>query len=321
MDKHTRFTLINLSIIALFATGMLAFISHNTNQLQQELNTNTKALQTSIDQTKKEITGEINTLEKAVTEADNKLEQTITGSITSVEQQIDSTRKEQEHAIKTINTQLDENNQRINTFEDQIKDINIKNKDFTSIIKDVLKAVVTIKTDKGIGSGVIVNDKGYIVTNYHVLDGATQAGLKTYDQRTYAIKVIGSEKNSDIAVIKIEPTLSLKALAFEITNIHVGDKVIAVGNPAGLEFSVTEGIISATDRKGNNGVTYIQTDVSINPGNSGGPLINIQGKIVGINTMKKNDMEGLGFAIHADNVERIVSQIIGQHEAQEQSNP
>ncbi|MBI4141336.1 trypsin-like peptidase domain-containing protein, partial [Candidatus Woesearchaeota archaeon] len=280
----------------------------------QELQNNIKTLQTSIDNTKQDITKNINTLQNTVAEADKKLEQTITGSITSVEQKLATTKQEQEQAIKTINTQFEE---KINTFEEQIKNINIKNKDFTSIIREVVKAVVTIKTDKGIGSGVIINEKGYIVTNYHVLNEATQAGLRTYDQKTYPVKVIGSEQNSDIAVLKIDSTLPLKALKFEITNIHVGDKVIAVGNPAGLEFSVTEGIISATDRKGSNGVTYLQTDVPINPGNSGGPLVNINGKIVGINTMKKNNMEGLGFAIHADNVERIVEEMIRQYEGQQ----
>ncbi|MBI4140526.1 trypsin-like peptidase domain-containing protein [Candidatus Woesearchaeota archaeon] len=317
MDKHTRFTLINLGIITLFAISMLIFNYQNTKDLKEEFKQQTTTIQQSIDQTKQDITGQITTLKTSVAQADQKLEEKITGSITSVEKQIDTTKKQQEQALQTLTTQLDQNNQRISTFEDQLKNINIKNKDFTNIIQDTLKAVVTIKTDKGIGSGVIINPKGYIVTNYHVLDGATQAGLKTYDQRTYAIKVIGTEKNSDIAVLKIEPTLTLKALSFEITNIHIGDNVIAVGNPAGLEFSVTEGIISATDRKGNNGVTYLQTDVPINPGNSGGPLVNIHGKIVGINTMKRNDMEGLGFAIHADNVERITEEIIKQYEGQQ----
>jgi len=317
MDTLTRHNLIHISILFIITISFFLYTEHTAQQLNTEFNNKITVLKEQLSTTQKELDNEINTLETKVTTENQKLEQQITGSITTVQEKIDQTRQQQQNEINNLGNKVAESTEKLSTFEEQLKNVNIKNKDFTMIIKDILKTVVTIKTDKAVGSGVIIDDSGYLVTNYHVLDGASQAALRTYDNKLYPVQVIGAEKNADIAVIKINPTLPLKALGFERTKINIGDKVIAVGNPAGLEFSVTEGIISATERINNNGIKYIQTDVPINPGNSGGPLVNIYGKIVGINTMKKSDMEGIGFAVHAAVVEDIAEHIIQEYEKQQ----
>lgn len=324
MEQTTKTILLNTGITLILVLALFSYEKITTNKLQTDLNTNVSRLNTNILQTKQELGAQVTTLQSYVDTQNEQLQTEMTGRITHVENKLNITRKEQQQSIKEVSGKIEqvqqENTQRMSEFEDQLKTIKIKNKDFTAIIQDILKSVTTIKTDKSLGSGVIISDKGYIVTNFHVIDGATQAGLRTYDNKVYAVKIIGVEKNTDIAVLKIEPQTTLTALEFETTQIKVGDPVIAVGNPAGLEFSVSEGIISATDRTNSNGIKYIQTDVPINPGNSGGPLVNIKSKIVGINTMKKEGMEGLGFAIHAEVVKQIADKIIQQYEQAQGTN-
>ena len=192
-----------------------------------------------------------------------------------------------------------------------LKDVQIKSQDFSSIIEETLESIVSIQTNLGLGSGAIVAIEGYIVTNFHVVDGINAAAVITYKKGTFPIRIVKADQRLDLAVLKIDG--EFKPLEFEDSRlVKVGDKVIALGNPNGLSFTVTEGIVSQVNRD-LSGVSYplLQTDVSINPGNSGGPLVNIQGKIVGINRLKIKDFEGLGFAIPADMVKKFVTQAIG----------
>ena len=183
-------------------------------------------------------------------------------------------------------------------------------------MRDVVKSVVTIKTNLGQGSGFIVDEEGYVVTNYHVISGITNAGIFTYEGSLYQVKLVDYDSTIDIAILKMVTSDIFDALEFGDSNdIDVGQRVIAVGNPAGLDFSVTEGIISATNRKGSNGVEYIQTDVPINPGNSGGPLIDSGGEVIGVNTWKISGLEGIGFAIAANEVDNIISGAIAEDKA------
>ena len=176
-----------------------------------------------------------------------------------------------------------------------------------------MQSVVSVSTNLGQGSGVIVNTKGYIVTNLHVISGASTIRATTYSGKTYNVNAIaGYDELADIAVLKINAP-DLKALNFgDSDELKVGEKVIAAGNPAGLAFTVTEGIVSAFRISQN--IDYIQTDVPINPGNSGGPLINAKAEIVGINNFKIGGFEGLGFAISSNNVESVVNKIISDYE-------
>ena len=181
--------------------------------------------------------------------------------------------------------------------------------DFSGIIEDAIKSVVTIKTDLSQGTGFIIDSKGYVVTNYHVMQNAKSAGIFTYEGNSHSVQLVGYDANIDIALLKIEG--NFKELELDNSdNIQIGEKVIAIGNPLGLQFSVSEGIVSAVHRPGPSGTnSYIQTDAALNPGNSGGPLINKQGKVIGINNFKVGGGESLGFALESNYIEETVNNI------------
>ena len=167
----------------------------------------------------------------------------------------------------------------------------------------------------GIGSGVIFSDDGYIVTNLHVVSQNKKIAIKLNNGNQYDAKIIGADRNSDIAVLKILPTETLDPINFaDSKNLKIGDKVLAIGNPYGIGISVSSGIISATGRDyGNPYLELIQTDAAINPGNSGGALINEKGNLIGINTKifsKTGAYQGIGFAIPSEKVIQIASEII-----------
>lgn len=168
----------------------------------------------------------------------------------------------------------------------------------------------------GVGSGFILSDAGEIVTNAHVVEGADRVQVTLKDGRSFNGRVIGSDPVTDVAVIKIDaqdlPTISLGDSA----QLQTGEWAIAIGNPLGLDNTVTEGIISATGRSSgqvgvpDKRVNFIQTDAAINPGNSGGPLLNARGEVIGVNTAIIQGAQGLGFAIPINTVKEIVDQII-----------
>ena len=170
---------------------------------------------------------------------------------------------------------------------------------------------------QSLGSGVIVDtDKGFVVTNNHVIEGADEISVKLRDGRSFLAKVIGRDPDADLAVIQIKAD-KLHALAFaDSDNIEVGDFVVAIGNPFGLEQTVTSGIVSALGRSGlgiEGYEDFIQTDASINPGNSGGALVNLRGQLVGINTAivgPAGGNVGIGFAIPSNMTRTIMQQLI-----------
>lgn len=166
-----------------------------------------------------------------------------------------------------------------------------------------------------LGSGVIVSKDGYIITNAHVINQADSIVVGLTDGRKATAKVIGTDPESDLAVIKVDLT-GLTPLGFRETPTQVGDVVLAIGNPFGVGQTVTQGIISATDRTGlgiNTFENFIQTDAAINPGNSGGALVDAYGQLVGINTAifsRSGGSMGIGFAIPTSSVEQVMSSII-----------
>ncbi len=163
---------------------------------------------------------------------------------------------------------------------------------------------------RGQGSGTIIDPRGYILTNNHVVAGSQQILVRLSDGRELTGQVLGSDPRFDVALIKVNG-VGLKPAALGDSNqIHVGQWAIAIGSPFGLEQTVTVGVISATGRRGLGKGTYgdfIQTDASINPGNSGGPLLDINGQVVGINTMIAAEGQGIGFAIPINQAKRIIA--------------
>jgi serine protease Do len=167
---------------------------------------------------------------------------------------------------------------------------------------------------QGMGSGFIVSNDGFIVTNAHVVDGASEVTVKLTDRREFTAKVLGADKRTDIALIKIEAK-NLPALDFAPNaDVRRGEWVIAIGSPFGFENSVSAGVVSGVHRALPNGqmVPFIQTDVAVNPGNSGGPLLNAKGQVVGVNSQiysRSGGYMGLSFAIPTDVAVRVAEQI------------
>lgn len=165
---------------------------------------------------------------------------------------------------------------------------------------------------RSLGSGFIVDGKGFIVTNNHVVENTDQIKVILKDGKEYDAKIIGRDKNTDLALIKIEPEENLPALKLgDSEKLKVGQWVVAIGNPFGLGHTVTSGIVSAKGRVIGSGPydDFIQTDTSINPGNSGGPLLDLNGNVVGINTAIIQNGQGIGFAIPSNLAKGIIEQL------------
>ena len=169
---------------------------------------------------------------------------------------------------------------------------------------------------RSLGSGVIIHPEGYILTNEHVVSNATIIKVTLIDKREFDARLVGADIKSDLAVIKIETNENLPHVSLgRSDDLMIGETVIAIGNPFGLQHTVTTGIISALHRsiKGSENRVYrgfIQLDASINPGNSGGPLLNIEGSLIGINTAIFKQAEGIGFAIPINKAKRIINDLI-----------
>lgn len=180
-------------------------------------------------------------------------------------------------------------------------------RDVRELVKLLGEAVVQVRTPGGLGSGFIINEDGFLITNFHVIEGETQISVEVYHQhsgqlerKSYKdVKIIAMNKFEDITLLKIDdkdaPKFSHVMLG-DSDALSVGETVFAIGSPLGLERTVTEGILSTKTRE-MQGELYLQTTAQINPGNSGGPLFNLRGEVIGVTNMKITFGEGLGFAI------------------------
>lgn len=180
------------------------------------------------------------------------------------------------------------------------------------LVKILGESVVQVRTPSGLGSGFIINDEGYLITNFHVVEGETQISVEVYvqtsgqfERKSYKdVRIVAMNKFVDLTLLKIDdknaPKFSFVALG-DSDALSVGDRVFAIGSPLGLERTVTEGILSTKTRQ-LQGELYLQTTAQINPGNSGGPLFNLRGEVIGVTNMKMTFGEGLGFAIPVEAV-------------------
>ena len=165
---------------------------------------------------------------------------------------------------------------------------------------------------RGVGSGFILTSDGLIMTNAHVVEGADEVLVTLADRREFKAKIIGTDKRTDVAVVKIEATGLPAVKIGDANRMKVGEWVMAIGSPFGLENTVTAGIVSAKQRDTGDYLPFIQTDVAINPGNSGGPLINMRGEVVGINSQiysRSGGFQGISFAIPIDEATRVADQL------------
>lgn len=171
------------------------------------------------------------------------------------------------------------------------------------------------RVQRGTGSGFIVSADGRIYTNAHVVEGADEVTVILPDGRNFRGRVRGADQTTDVAVVEIDATGLPTVKLGDSDNLLPGQAAIAIGNPLGLDFTVTQGIISATGRSGasfggSSRVNFIQTDTAINPGNSGGPLLNSKGEVIGINTAIIQGASGIGFAVPIATAERVADQIV-----------
>ena len=214
-------------------------------------------------------------------------------------------------------------NQMINDVSPAI--VGVINMQKAQNLNDLLKGKSNKSQEAGVGSGVIYqknNGSAYIVTNNHVIDGASEIKVQLHNSKQVDAKLIGKDALTDMAVLKINDSKGTKAIDFaNSSKVKTGDSVFAMGNPLGLEFanSETSGIISASERTidtqtsaGSNKVNVLQTDAAINPGNSGGALVDINGNLVGINSMKiaSEQVEGIGFAIPSNEVKVTIKELV-----------
>ena len=184
-------------------------------------------------------------------------------------------------------------------------------KSVRDLVTQLGEAVVQVRTPGGLGSGFFLNEEGYLITNFHVIEGETQISIEVYHQRDgqlerkvyKAVRIVAMNKFQDLALLKVEDKDAPKFAFVPLGDsdlLSVGERVFAIGSPLGLERTVTEGIVSTKTRQFQ-GELYIQTTAQINPGNSGGPLFNLRGEVTGVTNMKVFG-EGIGFAIPVENV-------------------
>ena len=306
----TKVLLISVILLLIISTSIVLYYNNRLENLNKDFNAKLLILN-------KDIVTNLNQLQQYLEEEIFSLQSNLTFEMELIGSSLKNFREKNEQDINTINSLIDEiekqSNIRLDELKDEISTIQIKSKDFSAIIDDVLQSVVSVGTNRGQGSGVVIDQRGFIVTNHHVIDGARIIRILTYDGEVYDAELIGYNDVMDIAVLKVNADLEDLRFA-DSDDLKVGERVIALGNPAGLAFTVTEGIVSALNRIGPNGLDiFIQTDVPINPGNSGGPLVDINSRIVGINNFKIGGFEGLGFAIESNVVEEIAEDLIDQY--------
>ena len=226
--------------------------------------------------------------------------------VEQLESKIDEAREESQFGINELTKELANQKRDI---QGEINLLKSSQDDFSGIIEEVVESVVSVRTDRSAGSGFIIDSRGYVVTNFHVIQGARYVEVQTFDSGDYEAEIIGADSLTDLALLKINGFFDNIDFA-DSDDVQIGEKVIAIGNPLGLSFTVTEGIVSAKNREGPNGLeSYIQTDVTLNPGNSGGPLINKEGDVIGINNFKIGGAESLGFALESDVIVNVVNKI------------
>jgi serine protease Do len=180
------------------------------------------------------------------------------------------------------------------------------------LVNEIGEAVVQVRTPSGLGSGFILNEDGFLITNFHVIESETQISVEVYhqkdgqlDRKTYKqVRIIALNKFADLSLLKVDDKDAPKFKSVPLGSadvMSVGERVFAIGSPLGLERTVTEGILSTKTRE-MGGLLYLQTTAQINPGNSGGPLFNMSGEVIGVTNMKVSSGEGLGFAIPVEYV-------------------
>ncbi|MFH1511522.1 MAG: trypsin-like peptidase domain-containing protein [Candidatus Woesearchaeota archaeon] len=283
-----------ISSIVLHVNSLGSRMEQKTDELSEKIDDSTRNLLDMIDEEGERTDTQRRLLENQTLENFRKLESYINDETSILRLNLES-------RLQDVDVKVGSLEKKSTELEEKVDTINVRSSDFSKIATEVARAVVSIRTQSGQGSGVFVDKRGYVLTNRHVVEDAEFISLVDYDSARYSARIVAVAEGADLALLKAEINTTPYLLFEPIENVRVGQRVIAVGSPLGLSFTVTEGIVSSLGRRiDNTGIGYIQTDVSINKGNSGGPLVSTSKKIVGINTYKISAGEGLGFATPSD---------------------
>ncbi|MBS3136038.1 trypsin-like peptidase domain-containing protein [Candidatus Woesearchaeota archaeon] len=297
--------LIVLVLITLACTGIILYYNSRIASLESNILSVQEQAQKNID-----------SMEQNVLSGIESLNASLSNNLGLLERKFSEFQRKNEIEIMAISSLIDEietqSDIQLNQLKNELKSVKVQGNDFSAITDEVIRSVVRITSGNSQGSGVIIGNGSLIVTNMHVIGSASSIKISTYEKDTYSADLLAYDSNLDLSLLKIDSML--EPLEFgDSDSLKQGERVIAIGNPAGLSFTVTEGIVSSLHRTGPNGLPiYIQTDVPINPGNSGGPLINIHGEIVGLNNFKVAGLESLGFAIESNSVEEFVDKAMSE---------
>ena len=297
MRKKTKQHIIYVVILILVVFGLLFYQNYTINETRLEMISQQAVLSQQIQNLQNQLNKELGILSETVGELNTSIEKK-GEEIKSLSGDLDDVKEQSEEQVAAL--------------EDTISGLQVEFQDFSAIIEDSVKGVVSVQTNKGQGSGFIIDsNEGYIVTNDHVISGAAAAIVITHDGVRHPVVLVGSNSRADIAVLRVDVQDYPRLRFDDSDDVKVGEKAIAIGNAAGLDFTVTQGIISSTERTDDKNNQYLQIDVPINPGNSGGPLINTRGRVIGVNTLKLAGFESVGFALKSNYVSDIVNDIIG----------
>lgn len=330
-----------ISIFLIILLSSTIYSAYKINSLQEDLQeqreefqSSVKSLGEDINDTKEETRKALSNIKSDIEERKKETQsrfQNIDNQIKDISQNLQkksSQINQLSEELSTTNSRFEEVEEEISETQEEVDNVKSELEDFKPAIDDALPSVTTVQLKyyseyygqkvTTEGSGVVVNN-GDIITNRHVVDPLTggnkpddySLNISFYSGETYSGEVIGWSSNHDIAVI--QTSNNAPSLSFDDSdNINVGQEVVALGNPIGLDFTATKGIISKKEREVNTKYGtdyYIQTDAPINPGSSGGPLINEDGNIIGINTAGALDSEGVGFALPSNTVKEAYQNI------------
>ncbi|HAW50010.1 TPA: peptidase [bacterium] len=250
----------------------------------------------------------LNPLKPKNVSSERKLSETKIQSLISLEEAFVEISERVKPAVVNINTERTTKIKPFNPFGE----FRFRSPFFEEFFKDFFDAPEREFKTQSLGSGFIVDERGYILTNYHVIKDVDKIAVTLLDGRKFNVKIVGTDPKTDLALIKIDSNNLPVCILGDSDRVKVGSWAIAIGNPFGLHHTVTIGVISAKERSV--GIAeyenFLQTDASINPGNSGGPLVNIKGEVIGINTAIVGGGQGIGFAIPINMAKKIVGDII-----------
>jgi len=318
MDRLGIQILINVLIVMLILGVFYRVQTNELNEFREKVTYDLILLNESLAVTQKVLFQQVTSI-KADTELEiATVQKQLSDSMNLVQKAIDALAKETKTSIGSIEIQLYQvettKEKTLSKLQRELGKLTAGIGDFSLIVDKAKQSVVQVKTTKQSGSGAIIDPTGVIVTNYHVVQNGGPITIDLPDKTTETAEMIGYDAAADIALLKIANKKNFPALAFgDSSLVDVGDPVIAIGYPGGLDLAVSQGIISATNRIGTNNMPLFQTDVAISLGSSGGPLLDASGKIIGINVgihyLNLLGYERFGFSIKGNYVKKTTEKI------------